>query len=86
MDKISKSFISRVKTYLRKQDIPYIRIQDTENILILRSAGSYHYMLVQFFDLPTGWLKTRKYFKFKVVKPNDYNQIIKSIENYTKEK
>lgn len=83
MDKISQSFISRVKTYLKKQDIPYVKVLDTENILILRSAGDYHYMLVQFFDMPTGWMKTQRYFKFKVVKPTDYNHIIKSITKYT---
>jgi hypothetical protein len=83
MNKTNQSFIAKVKTYLKKSELPYIRIKDTENILVMRSAGDYHYMLVQFFDMPTGWMKTQRYFKFKVVKPTDYNHIIKSITKYT---
>jgi hypothetical protein len=86
MKKISHSFIAKVKTYLKKAELPYARIPDTENILVLRSAGSHHYLLIQFYDMPQGWLENRKYFDIKVTKGIDYNQVTNSIERYLKGK
>ena len=85
MNKISHSFIAKVKTYLKKAELPYVRIPDTENLLVLRSAGSHHYLLIQFYDMPKGWLNERRYFDIKITKGIDYNQVTASIERYLKE-
>jgi len=82
MQKISHSFIAKVKTYLKKAELPYTRVPDTENILVLRSAGSHHYLLIQFYDMPKGWLEDRRYFDIKITKGIDYKQVTASIEKY----
>ena len=86
MNKISHSFIAKVKTYLKKAELPYVRVPDTENLLVLRSAGSHHYLLIQFYDMPKGWLNERRYFDIKITKGIDYNQVTASIERYLKGK
>lgn len=82
MQKTKHSFIAKVRTYLKKSGLRYTRIPDTENLLVLRSAGSHHYLLIQFYDMPQGWLENRKYFDIKVTKGIDYNQVTSSIEKY----
>jgi hypothetical protein len=82
MEKTKQSFIARVKTYLRKAELPYARIPDTENLLVLRSAGSHHYLLIKFYNMPDNWLETRKYFDIKVVEGKELIQVTKAIEKY----
>lgn len=84
MNSPSKFFISRVKTFLKKAELPFTRIPDTENILVLRASGSHHYLLIQFYDMPKGWLNDRKYFDIKITRGVDYNQVTNSIERYLK--
>lgn len=82
MEKIRHSFIARVKTYLKKAELPYTRIPNTENLLVMRSVGSHHYLLIKFYDMPDNWFQDRKYFDIKVVEGNELKQVTESIERY----
>lgn len=84
MEKIKQSFIARVKTFLKKSELPYTRIPDTENLLVMRSVGSHHYLLIQFYDMPQNWFEDRKYFDIKVVKGKELMQVTRAIERYLK--
>jgi len=84
MEKIKQSFIARVKTFLKKSELPYTRIPDTENLLVMRSVGSHHYLLIQFYDMPQNWFEDRKYFDIKVVKGRELMQVTRAIERYLK--
>ena len=84
MEKIKQSFIARVKTYLKKSELPYTKIPNTENLLVMRSVGSHHYLLIQFYDMPENWFSDRKYFDIKVLYGNDIKQVSGGIERYLK--
>ena len=77
-----QSLINKVKTYLKKSELPYTKIPDTENLLVMRSVGSHHYLLIQFYDMPDNWFNDRKYFDIKVAYGNDVSQVKESIERY----
>lgn len=77
-----QSLINRVKAYLKKSELPYTKIPDTENLLVMRSVGSHHYLLIQFYDMPDNWFNDRKYFDIKVAYGNDVSQVKESIERY----
>jgi len=79
-----QSLINRVKTYLKKSELPYTKIPNTENLLVMRSVGSHHYLLIQFFEMPDNWFSDRKYFDIKVAYGNDVSQVKDSIERYLK--
>jgi len=79
---IKQSLINKVKTYLKKSELPYTKIPDTENLLVMRSVASHHYLLIQFFDMPDNWFEDRKYFDIKVAYGKDIKQVTESIERY----
>lgn len=84
MNKTKQSFIARVKTFLKKSELPYTRIPDTENLLVMRSVGTHHYLLIQFYDMPESWFNDRKYFDIKIAYGNNYAQVTSAIERYLK--
>ncbi len=81
-NRITLSFIEKIRKYLRDNDLPFINIEDSKNILVLRSAGSYHYLAIQFFDMPQRFNEKSKYFKVKRAFAVDYNQLINDINKY----
>lgn len=81
-NKITQNFINRVKKYLRDNDLPFINVNDSNNIMVLRSAGSYHYLVIQFFDMPEEWMYERRHFQIKTAYAIDYKQLTNSIERY----
>ena len=81
-NRITLSFIEKIRKYLRDNDLPFINIEDSKNILLLRSAGSYHYLAIQFFDMPQKFHEKSKYFQIKTAYALDYDQLINSINRY----
>jgi hypothetical protein len=80
--KITQHFIDKIKKYLKENGIPFINVNDSKNILVLRSAGSYHYLVIQFFGMPDKWMYERRHFKIKTAYAIDYKQLINSINRY----
>lgn len=82
MDTKKSSLIARVKTFLKKSNLPFTKIKDTENILLMKSVGSHHYLLIQFYDMPDKWFDDRNYFDIKVAYGIDYKQVVSTVERY----
>ena len=73
------SQIGKVKKYLTDNNIPFMKFQDTENYVVLRASGGYHYLILKFYDLPIdNW----KYFDCKVMEVSSLEESVKAINKY----
>jgi len=73
------SQIGKVKTYLTENNIPFMKFQDTENYMILRTSGGYHYLILKFYDMPiNNW----KGFEFKIEEVQSLEESVKAINKY----
>lgn len=73
------SQIGNVKKYLTDNNIPFMKFQDTENYMILRTSGGYHYLILKFYDMPiNNW----KGFEFKIEEVNSLEESVKAINKY----
>ena len=73
------SQIGKVKKYLTDNNIPFMKFQDTENYMILRTSGGYHYLILKFYDMPiNNW----KGFEFKIEEVQSLEESIKAINKY----
>ena len=80
--RITDYFISKVKRHLKENDIPFMSVNDSKNLMILRPAGNYHYLVIQFFEMPDEWMYDRRHFNIKTAYAIDLNQVINSIKRY----
>ena len=73
------SQIVKVKKYLTDNNIPFMKFQDTENYMILRTSGGYHYLILKFYDMPiNNW----KGFEFKIEVVQSLEESVKAINKY----
>lgn len=73
------SQIGKVKKYLTDNSIPFMKFQDTENYMILRTSGGYHYLILKFYDMPiNNW----KGFEFKIEEVQSLEESVKAIDKY----
>jgi hypothetical protein len=84
-NRITDYFISKVKRHLKENDIPYMNVNDSKNLLVLRPAGNYHYLVIQFFDMPDEWIYNRRHFSIKTAYAIDFNQVVNAIKRYLKD-
>ena len=71
--------IGKVKKYLTDNNIPFMKFQDTENYMILRTSGGYHYLILKFYDMPIyNW----KGFEFKIEEVQSLEESVKAINKY----
>jgi len=71
--------IAKVKKHLKENNIPFVRFQETENYMILRSNGGYHYLILKFYEMPiTSW----KGFEFKIEEVKSFDESINAINKY----
>ena len=71
--------IGKVKKYLTDNNIPFMKFQDTENYMILRTSGGYHYLILKFYDMPiNNW----KGFEFKIEEVQSLEESVKAINKY----
>lgn len=82
MNKAKNVFINKTKKYLRDNRIPHVDIDDSKNILVLRASGQYHYLAIQFYDMPDSWFAKTKYFNIKTEHGIDYKQVVEAIDKY----
>jgi hypothetical protein len=73
------SQIVKVKKYLTDNNIPFMKFHDTENYMILRTSGGYHYLILKFYDMPiNNW----KGFEFKIEEVQSLEESVKAINKY----
>ena len=71
--------IGKVKKYLTDNNIPFMKFQDTENYMILRTSGGYHYLILKFYDMPiNNW----KGFEFKIEEVQSLEESVIAIDKY----
>lgn len=80
--RITNAFIEKIRKYLKENELPFINVNGSKNILLLRASGSYHYLLIQFYDMPEKWMQERRYFDIKTAYAIDYNQLTNAINRY----
>lgn len=83
--RITDHFISKVKKHLKENDIPFMSVNDSKNLMVLRPAGNYHYLIIQFCELPDEWIYNRRHFNIKTAYAIDFNQIVNTIKRYLKD-
>ena len=73
------SQIEKVKKHLKENNIPFMKYQETENYMILRASGGYHYLILKFYELPiNNW----KGFEFKIEEVKTLEESVKAINKY----
>lgn len=75
---------NKVRRALRERGLRYSSVLGGNNILVLKSSGDYHYLLIQFEELPDHWLVDRNYFDFKIAYAISYEQILHALDRYLK--
>jgi hypothetical protein len=78
MNKLSK----QTEEYLNNQGIPYIKLDGTINLILLKNNSTYHYCAVEFFEVDDEWYKKKKPFKFKRIWGNTMDTITNRINKY----
>jgi hypothetical protein len=75
---------SKVRRALKEKGLRYASVLGGNNLLVLKSNGNYHYLLIQFEDLPEHWMTDRKYFNIKIAYAINHEQILNAIDRYLK--
>ena len=73
---------SKVRRYLRERGLRYSSVLGGNNILVLKASGDYHYLLIQFEELPAYWSHDQRHFNFKIAYAISYEQILNAIDRY----
>lgn len=83
--KVNNRFINKVKRYLDEVNVPFMELGQTRNLVVLRASGSYHYLLVHFYDMPDKAMDNFKYFDVKTTYAINSDQVIESVKRYLNE-
>jgi hypothetical protein len=75
---------NKTKRSLREKGLRYASVLGGNNLLVLKSSGDYHYLLIQFDHLPEHWITDRKYFNIKIAYAINHEQILNAIDRYLK--
>jgi hypothetical protein len=73
---------NKTKRALRERGLRYSSVLGGSNILVLKSSGDYHYLLIQFDELPKYWSHDQRHFDFKIAYAINYEQILNAIDRY----
>ena len=76
------SLMARTRRYLRERGLRYASVLGSNNLLVLKASGEYHYLLIQFEALPEYWIRDRKYFNIKIAYAINQEQINDAIDRY----
>lgn len=75
---------NKTKRSLRERGLRYASVLNTNNLLVLKASGEYHYLLIQFDHLPEHWMTDRKYFNIKIAYAINHEQILNAVDRYLK--
>lgn len=71
-----------VEKYLKDNGIPYLKIDDSINLVVLRNSNSSHYCTIEFFEMSDEWFNKKQPFKFHRIIGNKVYQILALIKKY----
>jgi hypothetical protein len=75
---------NKTKRSLRERGLRYASVLGSNNLLVLRASGDYHYLLIQFEALPERWMRDRNYFNIKIAYAINHEQILNAVDRYLK--
>jgi hypothetical protein len=77
-----KVLLAKTRRSLRERGLRYASVLGSNNLLVLKASGDYHYLLIQFEDLPQYWITDRKYFNIKIAYAMNHEQILNAVDRY----
>ena len=78
----TKSLINKTKKYLKEKNLSFINVNDSHNLMVLKASGEYHYLVIQFFEMPEKWMYQRRHFNIKTAYAINYQQLTNAINRY----
>lgn len=76
--------VNKVKRSLRERGLRYSSVLGGNNILVLKSNGDYHYLLIQFEELSEYWVYDQRHFNFKIAYAMNHEQVLNAVDRYLK--
>jgi hypothetical protein len=71
-----------VEKYLKENGIPYLKIDDSINLVVLRNSTTSHYCTIEFYELGEGWFEKKKPFTFHRIVSRKAYQALALIKKY----
>lgn len=71
-----------VEKYLKDNGIPYLKIDDSINLVVLKNSTNSHYCTIEFYEMGEGWFEKKKPFTFHRIVSRKAYQILALINNY----
>jgi len=71
-----------VEKYLKDNGIPYLKIDDSINLVVLKNSTNSHYCTIEFYEMGEGWFEKKKPFTFHRIVSRKAYQILSLINNY----
>jgi hypothetical protein len=71
-----------VEKYLKENGIPYLKVDDSINLVVLRNSKDSHYCTIEFYEMGDGWFEKKKPFKFHRIISRKVYQILALIKKY----
>lgn len=82
MNRTSRKLSRDTEAYLKLHGIPYMKIDGTINLIILRNNSDHHYCAVEFFEVDDTWYEKKKPFKIQRIWGNTIGAIKERINQY----
>ena len=78
----TKAASKDVERYLKENGIPYLKVDGSINLVILRNNTSSHYCTIEFFEMSDEWFEKKQPFKFHRIVSRKAYQILALIKKY----
>ena len=71
-----------VERYLKENGIPYLKVDDSINLVVLRNSNNSHYCTIEFYEMGEDWFNKKQPFTFNRIVSRKVYQILALIEKY----
>ena len=71
-----------VEKYLKENGIPYLKVDGSINLVVLRNSNSSHYCTIEFFEMSDDWFDKKQPFTFHRIVSRKVYQILALIKKY----
>jgi hypothetical protein len=77
-----KTASKEVEKYLKENGIPYLKVDDSINLVVLRNSNSSHYCTIEFFEMGEDWFNKKQPFTFHRIVSRKVYQIVALVKKY----
>lgn len=78
----TKTASKDVERYLKENGIPYLKVDGSINLVILRNSTSSHYCTIEFFEMTEDWFESKQPFTFHRIISKKAYQALALIKKY----